>query len=455
MIRQPPRSTQGVSSAASDVYKRQVVSTQSTWEIRKKVSCEDFDNLANAVNGAIANANIPTTGEKKKTISTESGESQHIATSAGGSAPTKDLNLVRELSEKVPAIDGRLDKLQKEFMMQSKELAKLKNAIEAKSNMGDLAVILKSLEETNRFAGENRQKIGDLQGDLKSQSNEINKMKRLIDVLEAKTNQLCKTLTDVYSIVDSRVKQELDQFKDSASQSRQSVLEEELYEIKKELEKTKIQTGGMLRDLEGAKEVRKRVLALEIIIETKMDKEEFEKYRIANDYNSLLTQMVKRFAERVEVGKSIRKLENRLSLLEGNFSREQHGEGELGEGAILAKKPLGGWSCATCQKDLINIEGVRVAYHPWQRMPPRPTERIARLGQGFSKMLSSIKPDQITQSQQLAMLHHSQNSPYRSIDEGTPPLLKTKEEDIEIEEERRPNSARGLPAIYSSKKFQL
>eukprot|EP00831_Metopus_contortus_P007681 TRINITY_DN12932_c0_g1_i1.p3 TRINITY_DN12932_c0_g1~~TRINITY_DN12932_c0_g1_i1.p3 ORF type:complete len:132 (+),score=41.01 TRINITY_DN12932_c0_g1_i1:80-475(+) len=30
MIRRPPRSTQGVSSAASDVYKRQV-STQSTW----------------------------------------------------------------------------------------------------------------------------------------------------------------------------------------------------------------------------------------------------------------------------------------------------------------------------------------------------------------------------------------------------------------------------------------
>eukprot|EP00831_Metopus_contortus_P012873 TRINITY_DN15192_c0_g1_i2.p1 TRINITY_DN15192_c0_g1~~TRINITY_DN15192_c0_g1_i2.p1 ORF type:complete len:169 (+),score=53.02 TRINITY_DN15192_c0_g1_i2:114-620(+) len=32
MIRRPPRSTQGVSSAASDVYKRQV-STQSTWVI--------------------------------------------------------------------------------------------------------------------------------------------------------------------------------------------------------------------------------------------------------------------------------------------------------------------------------------------------------------------------------------------------------------------------------------
>eukprot|EP00825_Cyclidium_porcatum_P004222 TRINITY_DN11964_c0_g1_i1.p2 TRINITY_DN11964_c0_g1~~TRINITY_DN11964_c0_g1_i1.p2 ORF type:complete len:108 (-),score=27.23 TRINITY_DN11964_c0_g1_i1:6-329(-) len=31
MIRRPPRSTHCISSAASDVYKRQVVSTQSTW----------------------------------------------------------------------------------------------------------------------------------------------------------------------------------------------------------------------------------------------------------------------------------------------------------------------------------------------------------------------------------------------------------------------------------------
>eukprot|EP00831_Metopus_contortus_P025280 TRINITY_DN21828_c0_g1_i2.p1 TRINITY_DN21828_c0_g1~~TRINITY_DN21828_c0_g1_i2.p1 ORF type:complete len:159 (-),score=48.68 TRINITY_DN21828_c0_g1_i2:94-570(-) len=37
MIRRPPRSTQGVSSAASDVYKRQV-STQSTWELMNEIN---------------------------------------------------------------------------------------------------------------------------------------------------------------------------------------------------------------------------------------------------------------------------------------------------------------------------------------------------------------------------------------------------------------------------------
>eukprot|EP00831_Metopus_contortus_P010943 TRINITY_DN14300_c0_g1_i3.p1 TRINITY_DN14300_c0_g1~~TRINITY_DN14300_c0_g1_i3.p1 ORF type:complete len:147 (+),score=35.28 TRINITY_DN14300_c0_g1_i3:126-566(+) len=41
MIRRPPRSTQGVSSAASDVYKRQV-STQSTWG-KQKMRQEESD----------------------------------------------------------------------------------------------------------------------------------------------------------------------------------------------------------------------------------------------------------------------------------------------------------------------------------------------------------------------------------------------------------------------------
>eukprot|EP00831_Metopus_contortus_P005011 TRINITY_DN1187_c0_g1_i2.p1 TRINITY_DN1187_c0_g1~~TRINITY_DN1187_c0_g1_i2.p1 ORF type:complete len:354 (+),score=79.75 TRINITY_DN1187_c0_g1_i2:91-1152(+) len=40
MMRRPPRSTQGVSSAASDVYKRQV-STQSTWEKKNRLKAKE------------------------------------------------------------------------------------------------------------------------------------------------------------------------------------------------------------------------------------------------------------------------------------------------------------------------------------------------------------------------------------------------------------------------------
>ena len=64
------------------------------------------------------------------------------------------------------------------------------------------------------------------------------------------------------------------------------------------------------------------------------------------------------------------------------------------EDAMFNKKHLCGFSCASCEKDLTNLYGKKVEFMPWGKMPLRdPTERIARVGQGFSKMLSMIQPD--------------------------------------------------------------
>ena len=65
--------------------------------------------------------------------------------------------------------------------------------------------------------------------------------------------------------------------------------------------------------------------------------------------------------------------------------------------ALLSKKHLCGISCASCEKDLVNIYGKKVDFVPWGRLPFRdPNERIARVGQGFSKMLSMVNPTQFS-----------------------------------------------------------
>ena len=76
---------------------------------------------------------------------------------------------------------------------------------------------------------------------------------------------------------------------------------------------------------------------------------------------------------------------------------------------MFTKKPLGGMSCASCEKDIINLQGKKVNFHPWSKFPFRdPSERIARVfkfvifylqiqvGQGFSKMLSMINPETLS-----------------------------------------------------------
>jgi hypothetical protein len=52
-----------------------------------------------------------------------------------------------------------------------------------------------------------------------------------------------------------------------------------------------------------------------------------------------------------------------------------------GDNAILSKKPLGGWSCASCEKNLSNMMSQPPEHHHWNRMPYRdPNERMAKVG---------------------------------------------------------------------------
>jgi len=44
---------------------------------------------------------------------------------------------------------------------------------------------------------------------------------------------------------------------------------------------------------------------------------------------------------------------------------------------MFSKKPLLGYSCASCDKDILNLSGRPADFHPWSKMPTRdPTDRI-------------------------------------------------------------------------------
>ena len=56
------------------------------------------------------------------------------------------------------------------------------------------------------------------------------------------------------------------------------------------------------------------------------------------------------------------------------------GAHEHEDDAMFTKKPLFGTSCASCEKDIVNLYGKKADYMPWQKFPFRdPSERIARV----------------------------------------------------------------------------
>ena len=158
----------------------------------------------------------------------------------------------------------------------------------------------------------------------------------------------------------------------------------------------------MKRDLDTTKkELGRNVKTLEDAVYAKADKADLAALEkmIMDRLNQLVNELGKKFAEKGETKRAIKGIERQLKNLFDIIMANRSNKDE--EDAMFAKKPLGGWSCASCQKNLVNLQGQMAEFTHWNKLPVRdPSERIAKVGQGFSKMLSMLRPQQEASVQQ-------------------------------------------------------
>ena len=115
--------------------------------------------------------------------------------------------------------------------------------------------------------------------------------------------------------------------------------------------------------------------------------------------SDIVKALTKQFADKADTRKALKIHEKQFQNLYNLIMSKNGGDNE--EDAMFSKKPLGGLSCASCEKGLVDMYGKKVEFMPWNKLPFRdPQERIARVGQGFSKMLSMINPDQLSRYEQ-------------------------------------------------------
>ena len=62
---------------------------------------------------------------------------------------------------------------------------------------------------------------------------------------------------------------------------------------------------------------------------------------------------------------------------------------------MFTRRGMGPSICASCERNLINVTGMPADYHVWRKMPKvkEPSQRIARYGQGFSRILNTLQED--------------------------------------------------------------
>lgn len=100
----------------------------------------------------------------------------------------------------------------------------------------------------------------------------------------------------------------------------------------------------------------------------------------------MIEQLLGQFATKDEMNKRFAQLAKKIKEILELLRRREEGNDET---AMLSKKHLGPVACASCEKNLVNLEAVQADHYPWKKLPFKdPNERIARFGPGFSRILS-------------------------------------------------------------------
>ncbi|CAI2384524.1 unnamed protein product [Moneuplotes crassus] len=306
----------------------------------------------------------------------------------GGSSKT--LQEVRKIIEKWPWMLETIEELQssqklnyKNIFQVGENLSELKNEIKENVKKRIDSVYNTITEETKKVEDNIAERLDNFK-DKHSQE--------AIKTLQLQVEKLSLQFGSTYKQLKSnegKIK-ELDEYlhspfgnllhgnENSAEDSAITELRDTVEDVKKVLNKMRTEVYRTVKDCENK-------------ILQKADEELVNDLEEAlhQGIDQVMTSSTKKFADRRDTNKSVRLLEQNMKNMYDLFvSREELGDTD---DAMIAKKNLG-FTCMSCEKHIINMEGKKAEFNNWGKLPYRdPSERMMRVGHGFSKMLNSIK----------------------------------------------------------------
>lgn len=115
-----------------------------------------------------------------------------------------------------------------------------------------------------------------------------------------------------------------------------------------------------------------------------------------------LKTFVNKFADKTETKIGFKNTYNQIrELYTVMMSLPTNGTAnEKADDAMFSKKPLGGFSCASCDKKIENLQKCQSQDHMnWKQMPFRDkSEHFSKIGTNLSKILNSARNEQIPQT---------------------------------------------------------
>ena len=144
----------------------------------------------------------------------------------------------------------------------------------------------------------------------------------------------------------------------------------------------------------NSEDIRRTIIELMDMLKTKVNREDLKTLEglINNKLEELKMLCVRKFADRVETNKNFKYVNSQIKHITSVIMKRN----EKNESWLIAKKPLGGNICASCEAYIGDLKG-KDDYLVWNKYPNREKEKNYRIGNGFSHMLNMLNLDMKSQ----------------------------------------------------------
>ena len=134
-------------------------------------------------------------------------------------------------------------------------------------------------------------------------------------------------------------------------------------------------------------DVRRLITQLGEILKTKATGEDMKAFEglINNKLDEIKLLSMRKFSDKIETNKNFKYIDAQIKHLTKVIMKKN----EKNESWLLAKKPIGGHICASCEAYIGELKG-KDDFMIWNKYPQRDKEKNYRIGNGFSHMLNML-----------------------------------------------------------------
>ena len=296
----------------------------------------------------------------------------------GTSLSDSDLEYISELSKKVTDLEKQISlafrKIESNKNKGSSEITKLENELIQKINQKDFFELNDKVNLQNTISNNIRENVERVEELTKKNMKDLNFFLRKIESLSGSVISMQNFIENFTNMkkenpIDLSIFLEKESFNEFIK----------IYNKEKKIFEKNFE------------EFRRIITDISEIIKTKSSENDFKNFEaiINNKLEELKLNCGKKFADKIDTSKSLKYLEAQIKYInEFNIKKEKN------DNWLLAKKPVGGFSCASCETYIGDLKDKNDFIH-WNKYPYRDknVEKNYRIGNGFSRMLNMLNID--------------------------------------------------------------